>query len=40
MFKDEYEKCGLKLVNLFCILEDGGIIISLFIFWNICGVYM
>lgn len=40
MYKQEFEKCGLNQLNLFCSLEDGGILILLFILWNICGVYM
>lgn len=40
MFKDEYEKRGLKPVNLSRTLEDGGTITSPLIPWNTCGAYM
>nr|WP_211183554.1 Na+/H+ antiporter NhaC [Pseudoalteromonas arctica] len=40
MFKEEYEKRGLKPVNLSRTLEDGGTITSPLIPWNTCGAYM
>ncbi len=40
MYKDEYEKRGLKPVNLSRTLEDGGTITSPLIPWNTCGAYM
>jgi NhaC family Na+:H+ antiporter len=40
MFKEEYERRGLKSVNLSRTLEDGGTITSPLIPWNTCGAYM
>ena len=40
MFKEEYERRGLKNVNLSRALEDGGTITSPLIPWNTCGAYM
>ncbi|MFC3032104.1 Na+/H+ antiporter NhaC [Pseudoalteromonas fenneropenaei] len=40
MFKEEYQKRGLKSVNLSRTLEDGGTITSPLIPWNTCGAYM
>lgn len=40
MYKEEYERRGLKNVNLSRALEDGGTITSALIPWNTCGAYM
>ena len=40
MYKEEYERRGLKNVNLSRALEDGGTITSPLIPWNTCGAYM
>ena len=40
MWKDEYEKRGLKPENLTRTLEDGGTITSPLVPWGACGVFM
>ena len=40
MFKEEYEKRGLKPKNLSRVLEDAGTLTSPLIPWNSCGAYM
>ena len=40
MWKDEYEKRGLKPENLTRTLEDGGTVTSPLVPWGACGVFM
>lgn len=40
MYVNVYIEKGLYLKNLFRVLEDGGILIFVFVFWNMCGVFI